>query len=155
MKSKSFAKAIATAGYVGLIPWAPGTFGTVVGVLIAWILSYFGLIAFSVTFALITLIGIWAAEVYEKSSHKHDPKEIVIDEVAGYLLTLFFVPLTWQNLLIAFLIFRFFDILKPWPISVIDREVKGGFGTVLDDLFAGIFGLIIMHLVIARLSFFF
>ncbi len=146
---------IATAGYVGRIPWAPGTFGTVVGVLLAYLLSYASTLTYSIVLLLGIGLAVWVSGLYEKVTGRHDPKEVVIDEVVGYLVCVFMVPPTWPDLLIGFAVFRFLDILKPWPISWVDRKVPGGIGTVADDLVAGLIGLVFMHFVVAQLSFYF
>lgn len=146
---------IATAGYVGRIPWAPGTFGTVIGLLLAYILSYTNLVVYFAVVILGIGLAAWTAGQYERVTGRHDPKEVVIDEVVGYLVCVFLVPPTWPNLLIAFAVFRVLDILKPWPISWVDRKVPGGIGTVADDLAAGLVGLLFMHFVVAQLSFYF
>lgn len=146
---------ISTVGYVGRIPWAPGTFGSVIGLILAFALSYFSLITYFAVTLVLLVLGVWAAGQYEAITGRHDPKEVVIDEVVGYLVCVFMVPPTWADLLIGFLVFRFLDILKPWPISWIDRKVPGGMGTVADDLAAGLIGLLFMHFVVARYSFYF
>lgn len=146
---------LATAGYVGRIPWAPGTFGSFIGVFIAAALSYTNTWIYFATTLVITGLAIWVAGQYEQVTGRHDPKEVVIDEVAGYLVTVFLITPTPQNLLIGFLVFRVLDILKPFPISWVDKKVPGGFGTVADDLAAGLIGLLFMHLVVARFSFYF
>jgi phosphatidylglycerophosphatase A len=125
----------------------PGTFGTLWGVLLAWLLLPLGWpIYLSVTFVLI-VAAIWSAIQYEKITLRHDPQEIVIDEVVGYLVTMIAVPATGKALLAGFISFRFFDIVKPFPIGWVDRKIPGGWGTVLDDLLAGIFASIVLQLV--------
>jgi phosphatidylglycerophosphatase A len=96
-------------------------------------------------FALIAL-GIIASQAYEAQSGRHDSQEIVIDEVVGYLITMTWLPVTWQSAVIGFLVFRFFDILKPPPIRQLDRKVPGGFGVMVDDIAAGIMGSVVMQL---------
>jgi phosphatidylglycerophosphatase A len=76
----------------------------------------------------------------------HDDSSIVWDEIAGMMITMLAVPLSWQTLLIGFVLFRFFDILKPWPISYLDKHVHGGFGIMIDDVLAGLFALGCVHL---------
>jgi phosphatidylglycerophosphatase A len=98
-----------------------------------------------VVLALIGL-GIVAAQAYESQAGVHDSKEIVIDEVVGFLITMTWLPVTWQSALIGFIVFRFFDILKPPPIRQLDQKVQGGFGVMVDDIVAGIIGSIIMQI---------
>jgi phosphatidylglycerophosphatase A len=96
----------------------------------------------------ISILAIFAAEKYERQSDRHDSKEIVIDEMAGMLVTMTWLPITWQAFAVGFLVFRFLDIVKPFPISFFDKKVPGGFGVVVDDLVAGIIGNILLQLVL-------
>ena len=80
----------------------------------------------------------------------HDRQEIVIDEVAGFLITMAMIPLTWQTWVAGFLLFRFFDAVKPWPISVLDKKVKGGLGVVVDDVAAGLAANLILQVLITK-----
>ncbi|MEY8195315.1 MAG: phosphatidylglycerophosphatase A, partial [Cycloclasticus sp.] len=82
--------------------------------------------------------GIWICGQAAKELGVHDHGGIVWDEIAGYLLTMYWVDFSWQNVLLGFVLFRLFDILKPWPINWVDRRVGGGFGIMLDDLLAGL-----------------
>jgi len=128
---------------VGKIPFAPGTWGTVVGVALWWLFQpplVLGLVLIVATF----LVSIPLINLYEKQSGAHDPKEVIIDEVIGVWVTLLMVPLTPMNILVGFLLFRFFDILKPFPISWLDREVGGGFGTLCDDVAAGLLARVLL-----------
>lgn len=83
------------------------------------------------------ILGIISSDKMEKQTNKKDPSYVVIDEFAGYLTSVFLIPLNIQNLLLAFLFFRFFDILKPPPIKQIEKKVKGGLGIMIDDIIAG------------------
>jgi len=148
-----WATLIATALGAGLLPLAPGTWGTAAAVPLAWAVDRlgartgFGEWIFVGVLAIVTAIGSFAADVYCKATGKHDNQQIVIDEVAGYLLTLIAVPRTWPNLVLAFVLFRVFDIWKPPPVRWMDRTIKGGFGVVADDLGAGVYGAIVLFLV--------
>jgi phosphatidylglycerophosphatase A len=142
---KDIATFIATATYVGYLPKAPGTWGTFWGVAIAWLLWPVSLPAYLAVTAVLILVAIWSAIQYEKLTAQHDPQEIVIDEVVGYLVTMIALPPTWVALGAGFIVFRFFDILKPFPIGWVDRKIPGGFGTVLDDLLAGVVGCLVLH----------
>jgi phosphatidylglycerophosphatase A len=126
----------------GFSPWAPGTVGTLAGLPFIFIFKlldgsfyHFGFTVF------IIFIGWWAAEKYIKMNGGNDPQEVVIDEVAGVSIALLFVPLSWLSFFAGFALFRFFDILKPWPVSWADKKVKGGLGVMLDDIFAGLMAL--------------
>lgn len=139
---------MATLFGVGRIPKAPGTWGSLVTLPLCFVLLKLGpFIYMAVTLGLI-ILAIVAAEHYERQSEKHDSKEIVIDELAGMLVTMTWLPLTWQSFVIGFLVFRFFDIVKPFPISYFDKKVPGGFGVVADDLVAGLLGNILLQLVL-------
>ena len=146
----------ATGFYFGKSKFAPGTFGTLWGIPLAFILVKLtallqasALAYMLVTFALI-LLASWIAQLHENFTNAHDPGEIVIDEVVGYLVTFTLLPMTWQSFLAAFLFFRLFDIWKPWPIRYIDQKVKGGLGTVLDDVAAGIFANICLQIIFEK-----
>ena len=131
----------------GKFPKAPGTVGTLATIPLWYLLAQAGPIIYMlVTFALIPL-GVWAAQAYEDFSGRHDSKEIVIDEVVGFLITMTWLPLTWQSMLIGFVVFRVLDIAKPPPIRQLDQKVKGGFGVMVDDIAAGIIGSILMQLI--------
>ena len=130
----------------GLSPKAPGTFGTLAAVPLVWLLSFYLPLT---TYALVTIVaclaGIWICGKTAEDMQVHDDSSIVWDEVAGLLITMWAVPLSWQTMLLGFLLFRFFDILKPWPISYLDKHVHGGFGIMIDDVLAGVFALICLQ----------
>lgn len=141
------ARVLATALGVGYSPIAPGTCGTALAVPFAWLLASLPLGPYAAVVAAITLLGIWAASVADESWGTHDSGRIVIDEVAGYLVTMALVDRSdWVALGAGFLVFRIFDILKPPPVRQVDRAMGGGTGVVLDDVAAGIYGLIVMIL---------
>jgi phosphatidylglycerophosphatase A len=143
-----WAKLTATALGAGYLPVAPGTWGTLAAVPLAWALDRLGgEIALLAGLAVVIVFGSWAADLYCTATGKHDNQQIVIDEVAGYLLTLVAVPRSWPNLAAAFVLFRLFDIWKPPPVRAIDRRVGGGFGVVADDLGAGVYGAIVLYLI--------
>lgn len=138
---------LATFFGAGKFPKAPGTIGTLATIPIWYFLAQTGPIPYMlVTFSLIP-IGVWAAQAYENFSGRHDSKEIVIDEVVGFLITMTWLPVTWQSAVIGFIVFRFLDIVKPPPIRQLDQKVKGGFGVMVDDIAAGIIGSIIMQII--------
>lgn len=126
----------------GLLPRAPGTWGSLAALPVAFLIAAWGgtwgLLAAT---AVATLAGVWAAGVYAARSGQQDPQAVVIDEVAGQWLAL--VPVAHHQDLrlyaVAFLAFRFFDIVKVWPAGRIDRELKGGWGIMLDDIVAGLY----------------
>ncbi len=120
----------------GFIRPAPGTWGTLPGVLIAYFVMPYPIIHFTVIIGL-TIIGTWLCQKASAILGVHDHGGIVIDEIVGVLITLWLFQPAWQILLIGFLAFRFFDILKPFPIKWIDKHVHGGWGIMLDDIIAG------------------
>ena len=138
--------ALATCGFLGASPVAPGTFGTLGGVAIAWLLAdteQFQLWIL-VAAAIVTFVGIALGEWAEGYAEGKDPQFFVLDEVAGYLLTIWwFEGPSLLTLFVAFCAFRFFDIIKPPPIRKVER-VGGGAGIVLDDLVAGVYGLVLV-----------
>jgi phosphatidylglycerophosphatase A len=100
-------------------------------------------------------LAVWTSEISRKLLGRDDPREVVIDEAAGLLVTLFFLPLSGFNIILGFFLFRFFDILKPFPIRTIDQTIKGGWGIVLDDLLAGVYAnamIRVVHELIGYLS---
>lgn len=132
-----WATIVATSFGAGFMPKAPGHTGTLTAVPMAWGLSRLGLPFYVAGTIVITLVGTLAADVFQRATGVADNQKIVIDEVAGYLITLLFVPRTVGNLILGFFLFRLFDVWKPGFIRIIDRRVKGGFGVMADDLAAG------------------
>ena len=138
---------LATGFGSGLAPKAPGTFGTIAAVPLVCLLAYSTTLTGYLLVTLIaSVIGIWLCGKTAKDMMVHDDSSIVWDEIAGLLITMIAVPLSWQTLLLGFVLFRIFDILKPWPISYLDARVHGGFGIMIDDILAGFFALILMHI---------
>lgn len=129
----------------GLMPKAPGTFGTLVAIPLYILISSLNLELYLLVTFLVTLIGIYLCTYTSKALGVHDHSGIVIDEIAGYFITMIAVPFDWVWIVVGFLLFRFFDILKPWPISWLDKNVHGGFGIMIDDVLAGFFALICLH----------
>ena len=133
---------------LGLIPFAPGTFGSLFGLALVFILSFLSWPIYFATTILICAVSLWLVGVYLNSTLSKDPKEVVIDEVVGILVTFLLVPVSWVNLVIGFLLFRFFDIVKPPPISFFDRKVPGSTGVMADDIVAGAIVNLIFHFLI-------
>ncbi len=153
-------RALATGLYSGLFPFAPGTAGSVAACVIAWaLLAYAGLPAFLIATAAVAILGMPISHAYIRGRENSDPSEVVIDEFAGQWLTfitcgalvgyatgspealgyMLMRTVEEPSILVAgFVAFRLFDIIKPWPVSVADRKVKGGLGIMLDDIIAGI-----------------
>lgn len=136
----------------GLAPQAPGTFGTLVAVPIYLLIMHLPVPVYLGVLAIMTGVGIWLCGRTTKDLGVHDHGGIVWDEMAGYLLTLTAVPPAWWNIVLAFVLFRLFDIAKPWPISWFDKRVSGGLGIMADDILAGLLVLPILHLINYLLS---
>lgn len=124
----------------GLAKKAPGTFGTLAAVpLYLALVQVQNLFVYSVVTLLVILVGVWICGQAAEKLGEHDFGGIVWDEIAGLLVTMWLVPFTWQAVALGFILFRLFDIVKPWPIRWIDRQVHGGLGIMLDDVLAGVF----------------
>ncbi|WP_037986327.1 phosphatidylglycerophosphatase A [Teredinibacter turnerae] len=125
----------------GLSPVVPGTMGTLVGLPAIWLLALLPLPIALIVIALAAILGVYLCEYSSRQLGVHDHKGIVWDEFVGVWITFLAVPLTWPAVVAGFVIFRFFDMVKPWPICVADRKVHGGFGIMFDDLLAGLAAL--------------
>ncbi len=133
----------------GLAPKAPGTFGTLAAIPIYWFIADWPATWYA-GFILVTgLLGIWICGTASRQLGVHDHGGIVWDEFVGYWITMWAVPVDWVWILAGFLVFRVFDIVKPWPIRALDRKVKGGFGIMVDDIVAGVMACITLHLALA------
>jgi len=133
---------------VGRLPLAPGTWGTLGAVPPVLIISYFGPVPAVISLAVIIPLAVWTSGISQKLLGKDDPPEVVIDEVAGYFVAVFLLPFSWWSFIPGFLLFRIFDILKPFPIRMIHKKVKGGIGICLDDIAAGVYANIGVRIVI-------
>ena len=126
----------------GLAPFVPGTFGTLAAIPLYLLMQNLSLSVYLSITAVVCIVGIW---ICGKSSEKlgvHDHSGIVWDEFAGYFVTMIAAPTGWLWIVVGFALFRLFDIWKPWPISILDKQVHGGFGIMVDDILAGFFALI-------------
>jgi len=128
----------------GLAPKAPGTFGTLVGIPFFLLFADFSLFNYFLITLVFLLIGIWASQVYSDHLGVHDHGSIVWDEVVGYLITMIASPPQWQWIIFGFVVFRLFDIWKPWPIRLLDKHVHGGVGIMIDDVLAGVYAAIVL-----------
>lgn len=142
----ALARFLATAGGAGYAPVAPGTFGTAVAVPLVWLLAGLSAWAFAGVALVVTAVGIWAAARADTSWGTHDSQRVVVDEVAGYMVTMLLVDRNdWTMLALGFVLFRALDIIKPPPVRWLDENLPGGFGVVLDDVAAGVLGCAILY----------
>lgn len=130
---------------------ASGTVGTVAAIPFYLVLAQLPLPLYILSAVAFTLFACWAAGEAEKIFTEHDSSRIVIDEVAGYLVTMTAVPISWQGILIGFLMFRLFDITKPQPARWFDRSLHNGYGVILDDIVAGLYACAATHLLLRLL----
>jgi len=140
---------LATWFGAGLLPLAPGSWGSLAALPFGWAMMQFGgveLLGLGVLVA--TFAGIWAADIFVQRAGREDAQAIVIDEVAGQWMVLLVTPLDWPSYALAFLLFRATDTIKPWPANVADRALKGGVGAMLDDLIAAVYATGAMALIV-------
>lgn len=141
---------VATGFYSGLSPRAPGTIGS----LAVLPLLYFALQLEWKLYIILTLalffLGVWVCSQYEKTFKRHDASEVVVDEFAGMFVAGFLMEPTIVHLGVIFVVFRIFDILKPFPISYLDRKVPGGMGVMIDDIVAGFFTSIVLQALVIQ-----
>lgn len=133
---------LATGGGVGLIPIAPGTWGSLLGLGLGFVvieaLGYWGLAA---GIFLLLGLGTWASGRYARALGASDPGEVVVDEIVGQWIALLWLPQSLGGYIVAFLMFRLFDIAKPWPVSHFNESYNGGWGIMMDDVAAGVMAL--------------
>jgi phosphatidylglycerophosphatase A len=137
---------LATGFWVGNIPFAPGTFGSLIGLPFCFFLSGIELPLAMVLAVLFIFFSIGIAHAAEKITRRKDPGCIVIDEIAGMLMTLIGLPFNLITFAVGFIVFRILDILKPFPIRALDKRISGGVGVVADDVVAGIFANCLLRL---------
>lgn len=131
----------------GAAPKAPGTFGTIAAIPLFLLLAQLPLWAYIVVLVASFALGVYLCEQTSKDMGVHDHGGIVWDEFVGFWIAMTALPFHWAWILAGFLLFRLFDILKPWPISWLDKRVHGGFGIMIDDVLAGIFALVVLQAV--------
>ena len=137
---------LATGFFVGTVPFAPGTFGSIIGLPLVFLLSRINLLLSVAYILLFILFAIGIASATEKILNQKDPAKIVIDEIAGIMVAFTGLPFNLKTVIAGFVIFRVFDILKPFPIRSLERRVSGGSGVVLDDVLAGVYANLILRL---------
>ena len=139
---------IATWFGIGYLPFAPGTWGSVTALAIAWIVSsLFGITSNLILISIIFFAGIWASGEFQKYTGVEDPSSVVVDEVVGQWLTVVFFPSQFIYYIIGFFLFRVFDIWKPWPVNWVDQKMKGGVGIMMDDIFAAAYSIGVLFII--------
>ncbi len=137
---------LASNAGLGYAPVASGTFGTLAGIPVFYLLAPLSPSFYLLAWLVLLLVSFWAAAEAGRIYGVVDDGRIVIDELVGYLVTVAFIPFSWQAALLGFIFFRLFDIVKPPPASWFDRRMKNGFGVVLDDVVAGLYGAAALRL---------
>ena len=132
---------------IGFIPIASGTFGSLAGLIIGYALNLINYNLFFIMIPILFILGVIASNKYQKLTGEKDSSVIVVDEVVGQLIAMMFVMDNLILVFISFIIFRIFDIFKPWPASYADTKMSGGLGVMLDDVFAGIYAAILICLI--------
>jgi len=130
----------------GAMPFAPGTFGTLIAIPFYLAIRSLPLMAYIILVALIVIGSMWLCERVSREINVHDHQGMCLDEIVGYLVTMTGAPHGTIWIILGFILFRIFDIWKPWPIDYIDKHISGGFGIILDDVLAGIFSIIFLKL---------
>jgi len=138
---------LATGFGVGYSPIAPGTLGTLIAIPVYYFLSNISSPLYEITLIGFFFLSVWISENAEIFLGKKDDQRIVIDEIMGFLVTMLWVPKTAILMVIGFFLFRFFDILKPFPIRHLEKKLKGGYGVVLDDVMAGVYANIALQVI--------
>lgn len=131
----------------GAMPFAPGTFGTLMAIPFYLLLQPLPLLFYLIFVLIFIVFSSWISDRLSRDIQVHDHPGMCIDEFAGFFVTMIHAPTGWPWILFGFLLFRLFDIWKPWPIHVLDEKIQGGFGMVLDDIVAGLFALVVIQLV--------
>jgi len=142
---------IATCGYLGYVPVAPGTFGSAAGLVVFAAVRWSGSPALELAvIILLFAVGVWSANAAERHFGGVDPAPVILDEVVGMLITLAFLPVNVTGAVVGFLLFRLFDVVKPWPANRLEA-VHGGLGVMADDAMAGVYGNVAMRLLVVVL----
>jgi len=142
---------ISTCGYLGYVPIAPGTFGSAAGLAVFAAVRWSGSPAVELAVMLLLFtVGVWSASAAETHFGGVDPAPVILDEVVGMLITLAFIPVSITGAIVGFLLFRLFDVVKPWPANRLER-LHGGLGIMADDAMAGVYGNVAMRLLVVVL----
>ncbi|MCZ2723545.1 phosphatidylglycerophosphatase A [Marinomonas sp. 15G1-11] len=129
----------------GTVDKAPGTFGTLAAIPIYLLMQHWTDLNYLIMLIVTFIVGIYLCDKTSKDLGVHDHSGIVWDEFVGFWITMWMAPEGWLYIIVGFVLFRVFDILKPWPISWLDKKVEGGFGIMIDDVLAGVFALLALQ----------
>jgi phosphatidylglycerophosphatase A len=130
----------------GALPFAPGTFGTLLAIPFYWLMQPLSLTFYLTLVIIFTLASAWICQKVSREIQYHDHPGMCIDEFIGFFVTMIHAPPGISWIIVGFLLFRLFDIWKPWPINLIDKKMTGGFGMIFDDIVAGLFAMIIIQI---------
>lgn len=133
---------------VGTLPWMPGTFGTIVGVVLYLMLAKLSLIPYLLITFILLVAGVYLCGRVNRDFGTDDHPAAVWDEIASFPVVMIAIPCQWYFILIGFILFRIFDIWKPWPIRWVDKNIHGGIGVMLDDVIAALFSWVILYLIV-------
>ncbi|MFV9989116.1 MAG: phosphatidylglycerophosphatase A [Coxiella endosymbiont of Dermacentor nuttalli] len=133
---------------VGAMPWMPGTFGTMLGVVFYFFLSQFSLFTYSIITFILFMFGVIICDITNRHFGTFDHPATVWDEVVGFLFVMIAIPKIWYFILMGFILFRTFDIWKPCPIRWLERNIKGGFGVMIDDIMAALYAWITLNIIV-------
>lgn len=138
----------------GLLPHMPGTMGSLAAIPVVVLMSHLALAPYLGLTVLASVLGVFICQKVSDDLGVHDHGAIVWDEIVGMMIVFIAIPISWHSLLLGFILFRFFDIVKPWPISYLDKNVHGGLGIMVDDLLAGVMSLGALHGIYAAMKFY-
>ena len=141
---------IATLFGIGNLPKAPGTWATLASLPVVFLLLRLNPLTYMILTFLLLIIGIVACDILGRHRNSHDDGDLVIDELVGILITMTWLPITWQSFVLGFILFRILDIVKPFPINLLDKRIKGGLGVMLDDVAAGMIASVLLQLVYSK-----
>ncbi len=130
----------------GTLPFAPGTFGTLIAIPFYLAMEHLSPLMYLLITILVTLVSIWICNKVTNEIGVEDHQGMNLDEIVGFLVTMFYAPHGWHWIVLGFLLFRLFDIWKPWPVRYVDEHMTGGLGIILDDVLAGIYSCLILQL---------
>lgn len=150
--SDRLALEVATLAGAGRLPKAPGTWGTLATLPVCYGVQQAGTTVHAIVLLCVVGVGLWATTIACRFYEREDPPQVVVDEAAGFLMTMLAIPVGWPWLLAGFGLFRLFDIWKPWPINWLDRELPGTWGVMADDLAAGAYAWVVLTFVARMIS---